>query len=426
MKFALLLTGNELMSGDTVDSNSAYVSQALKQIGVMPFIKQVVGDDLPLLVDSIVTLSQSADIVFVNGGLGPTVDDLTAQALAKAAGVGIEINQDALQHLKEWAAQRDFELSPSNLKQCELPQGCEVIDNPNGSAVGFSLRINQCLVLCTPGVPSEMKPMVDNYIVDLTLKEMGISAKRNISRIRTFGFTESGLQDMFDLEFPDWPDNVELGFRVQMPVLEIKVATLGEELDTLNQQWTQKVLDFLGPYVIGRDQLSLPQSLFDCLNQQDLKVTFAESCTGGLIASQFTQVAGSSVVFEGAYVSYSNRLKQAMLAVSEDTLVQHGAVSENVVCEMLQGALDATGADVGIAVSGVAGPSGGSAEKPVGTVWIAFGGNRGITTRKFYLPMRRDRFQSIVAAISMDLLRRYVLGLPTEDVQYFSELKRKK
>jgi len=299
MKFTLLLTGNELMSGDTVDSNSAFVSQALKQIGVMPYLKQVVGDDLSLLVDSISDLSKRSDVLFVNGGLGPTVDDLTAQALAGAAKLPLETHQEALQHLKDWAAQRDFELTASNLKQCELPQGCGIIPNPRGSAVGFSLRVNNCLVICTPGVPSELRAMVENHVIGLVSEELGISAKRKISRIRSFGITESGLQDMFDAQFPDWPDEVELGFRVQMPVLEIKVATLGEELDELNDIWTNKVIDFLGDYVIGRDQLSLPEAVVQALHQENKKVTFAESCTGGMIASMLTQVSGSSQVFDG-------------------------------------------------------------------------------------------------------------------------------
>jgi nicotinamide-nucleotide amidase len=425
MKISLLLTGNELMSGDTVDSNSAYIAQSLKDLNLVPYIKKVVGDDLSLLVSSIKELSQVSDVLIINGGLGPTVDDLTAVALSQAIGSPIERNQEAYERLDEWAVRRGFVLTESNLKQADLPAVCQVIDNPYGSAVGFRCIHDDCLVMCTPGVPSELKPMVEDQLLPLIRQHGAIEATSKISRLRLFGITESGLQDTVNRVFPEWPANVELGFRVQMPVIEIKIATVGDDLLDLNQQWVDKFTAHFGDYVIGRDSTRLSQSLNKALLDRGLKIATAESCTGGLIAAGITSEAGSSDVFEAGYVTYSNRMKSQMLGVQNATLNAFGAVSEAVVREMVDGALEASQADIAVAISGIAGPAGGTTDKPVGTVWMAWGDNTAIKTRKFFLPIARQGFQRTCTAIAMDLVRRHVLGLSTE-IDYFSELKKKR
>jgi nicotinamide-nucleotide amidase len=425
MKISLLLTGNELMSGDTVDSNSAYIAQSLKDLSLVPYIKKVVGDDRPLLVSSIQELSQVSDVLIINGGLGPTVDDLTAVALSQAIGSPITRNADAFAKLDEWATRRGFVMTESNLKQTDLPEACEIIDNPNGSAVGFRCIANDCLIMCTPGVPSELKPMVENHLLPLIRDQGNIEAKSHITRLRLFGITESGLQDTVNQVFPDWPEEVELGFRVQMPVIEVKFATIGDQFLALNHQWTEKFEAHFHDYVIGRDSTRLSQALNDALRDNNLVLTTAESCTGGQIAAAITSEAGSSSVFEAGYIVYSNRIKQQSLGVPEALLIEHGAVSQAVVIAMAEGAIEKSAADMAVSISGVAGPDGGTAEKPVGLVWMAWGKAGNITARKFFLPMGRVGFQRTATALAMDLVRREVLGLPT-DIDYFSELKKKR
>jgi len=424
MKISLLLTGNELMSGDTVDSNSAYIAQSLKDLNILPYIKKVVGDDLPLLISSIKELAKLSDVLIVNGGLGPTVDDLTAVALSQAISSPIKRNDDAYQHLQNWATERDFIISESNLKQADLPEDCTIIDNLNGSAVGFSCEYEGCLILCTPGVPSELKPMVDQELLPRIRLHGAITITNHITRLRLFGITESGLQDMINQVFPDWPNDVDIGFRVQLPVIEVKIVTVGIDSLTLNEYWTNKFISHFSDYIIGRDATRLSEALNQVLNQAGMTLTTAESCTGGMISSQITSEAGSSSVFSAGFVTYSNAIKESVLGVNEASLSTYGAVSKQVVLEMAKGALVKSGADIAVAVSGVAGPSGGSSEKPVGTVWIAWGQKNNLMTRHFLLPMGRQRFQSMVAAIAMDLVRREVLSLPT-DVGYFSELKKR-
>lgn len=425
MKISLLLTGNELMSGDTVDSNSAYIAQSLKDLSIMPYIKKVVGDDMDLLVSSIQELSAVSDVLVVNGGLGPTVDDLTSVALSKAINSPIGRNADAYAKLEEWANRRGFVMTESNLKQTELPQACEIVDNPVGSAVGFRCEHNGCLIICTPGVPSEFKPMVENHVLPL-IREFGhITAKSHITRLRLFGITESGLQDSVNEKFPDWPKEIDLGFRVQLPVIEVKFTSVGEEFLDLNRQWAEKFKSVFSDYVIGTDSIRLTQALNNALLQKKLTITTAESCTGGQIASGITSEAGSSAVFEAGFVVYSNRMKQSILNVPEQILEKHGAVSEATVLALSNGALEVSGADIAVSISGIAGPTGGSDEKPVGLVWIAWGTKDNLIARRFFLPMGRVGFQRTATALAMDLVRRHVLGLPTT-IDYFSELKKKR
>lgn len=425
MKISLLLTGNELMSGDTVDSNSAYIAQSLKDLSLVPIIKKVVGDDIDLLVGSIKELAAVSDVLVVNGGLGPTVDDLTALALSKATNSPLAQHAEAYAKLEEWAERLGFVLTESNLKQAMLPSICDIIDNPYGSAVGFKCLYDDCLILCSPGVPSEFKPMVEDHLLPLISEYGNLESTSQITRLRVFGVPESGLQDTVNRVFPDWPDNVELGFRVQMPVVEVKIVTIGEHLCDLNKEWTEKFRKQFADYVIGGDDLRLSQALNNALAENGKTLTTAESCTGGLISSGITSESGSSGVFQAGFITYSNDMKQHMLGVKLETLQAHGAVSQAVVAEMALGAIEQSGSDIAIAVSGVAGPSGGTDSKPVGTVWVAFGEKDNLITRRFFFPGSRLRVQKTAAAIAMDLVRRYVLGLPT-DVDYFSELKKRR
>lgn len=424
MKISYLLTGNELMSGDTVDSNSSMLSQSLKDIGLMPFKKVVVGDDFELLVSSMRALIKESEVLIVNGGLGPTRDDLTAQALAKAIDQPIERHPQALSWLQEWAGTRGFMVTESNLKQADLPKGSKVIDNPVGSAVGFSYVHDNCLILCTPGVPSELKLMVAEQLLPLIRKQGNFTDSSDINRMRLFGITESGLQDIIDAKFPDWPAEVELGFRVQMPVIELKIRTIGDANRSLNTQWSEKIRTLFADYIIGSNDTRLSQAVNQALSKAGKKLVTAESCTGGAIAAGLVSEAGASSTFVGGFTTYSNAMKQSVLGVSDTTLELQGAVSEATVIEMVQGALGRSDADIALAITGIAGPTGAVPGKPVGTVWIGWGELQKQNARHFFLPMSRHRFQKTAAAIAMDLLRRELNGLPT-DVDYFAELKRK-
>jgi len=417
---ALLLTGNELMTGDIVDSNSAMMASDLLDIGLTVNYKATIADDMTVLVSELQRLSALHDVLIVNGGLGPTRDDLTAEALALACGTSIEEHPEALAHLTELFETKGFTLNAANLKQAALPKGALVVANPVGSAVGFKIELNDCLVICTPGVPSELKVMLKQEISPLLRRLTHASNDPLRERLRVFGMGESGLQQSIYDHFPDWPEAIELGFRASLPLLELKLQSKGENHRPLLATWRAKVIKHLGAHFVTDTGQSLAAIVIDQLRERNQTMTCAESCTGGLIASQITAVSGASGVFEAGFVTYSNAIKTKLLQVPEKDLQQHGAVSDLVVRQMLKGALQQSSADIGVAVSGIAGPDGGSDDKPVGLVWIAWGRKDAVQSKAFYLPVSRVRFQQIVAAMALDLVRRELMGLNDAPL-YFEE-----
>jgi nicotinamide-nucleotide amidase len=422
MRINLLLTGDELMSGDTVDSNSSMIARQLTPLGWRIQQKLTIGDDLPRLVAAMQQLSRDCDLLLINGGLGPTVDDLTAEALAAAAATPLAEHPVALEHLQLWCGERGISLNAANRKQALLPQGCEIVANPVGSAVGFSLRLNGCLVICTPGVPRELDAMLEQIILPSLRASFPVGAA-HVKRFALLGIGESQLQQRISDTIPDWPDSVGLGFRAGFPFLELKLTTASADDETLLAPLLERLQPLIADSVIAdvpasSTAFSLPEELIKLLTARKKHIAVAESCTGGLIAAQLTAIAGSSQVFEGGFVTYSNRMKHTVLGVQEETLQTHGAVSEPVVCEMVAGALRISRADYAVAVSGVAGPGGGSEDKPVGTVWIAWGSADNIRAVRLLIPLGRLMFQQYVAALAMDLIRRDVLGI-TEAPAYF-------
>ncbi|MBA6339083.1 CinA family nicotinamide mononucleotide deamidase-related protein [Colwellia sp. BRX8-7] len=408
----LLLTGNELMTGDIVDSNSAMIAQQCKAIGIKISRKVTLADDLDLLAKEIEHLTKDADVLIINGGLGPTTDDLTAQALAMASQRSLKQHPMALAHLKTWCEQRNAHLGKANLKQALLPENCNIIANRIGSAVGFSLTLNDCQIFCTPGVPSELNIMLDEVIIPELASQSNFTAEMDITRLQLFGIGESTLQSMLVKNFPNWPKEVEVGFRASSPLIELKLTVEKNEHLSIKIDLIQKIKTLLNDHIIEeiKDKpYSLAELVLQLCQQKNLKITTAESCTGGLIASEITKISGSSSSFEAGFVTYSNNMKSKLLHVDENILEQHGAVSEQTVIAMAEGALAIAGADLVIAVSGIAGPTGGSKEKPVGSVWIAWGNKDKIHTKYFCIKANRENFQRTVAARSLDLIRRLLI-----------------
>ena len=410
VQVALLLTGNELMSGDTVDSNSSRIALALGAHKIAVGKKITVGDDPALLSDSLMDLCASAEVVIINGGLGPTEDDLTAELVAEVAGQALVDHPKAIEHLEEWCERRGLELNASNLKQALLPEGADLVANPIGSAVGFALEVNGALVITTPGVPVELTAMLPE-ICDRIASRVG-GGTAFIRRLQTFGIGESTIQELVNARTDDWPNGVTLGFRSGLPQLELKLQVDDASLLDNRDEAEALLHELIGDHIIGYDDEQLAMSLQRALLDRQMSVTAAESCTGGLIASLITREAGSSQVFGSGFITYSNVAKHSVLGVPEASLAQHGAVSESVVLAMLAGALEKSGSDIGIAVSGIAGPGGGSDDKPVGTVWMAWGTAAHHRAIRLQVPGSRERFQILVAAIGLDIMRRQVLALP--------------
>ncbi|MFK8041585.1 CinA family nicotinamide mononucleotide deamidase-related protein [Congregibacter sp.] len=415
----LLLTGDELMSGDTVDSNSALIARELSGLGLTPCRRVTLGDDRQALAREMTALSQDADVLIVNGGLGPTIDDLTAEVLAEVAGSGLEEHPDALEHLERWCKKRKLILNAANRKQAMLPKGCTLIPNPVGSAVGFSLVVNDCLVLCTPGVPGELRAMLP-VILERLRTIYGITLQKDVLRLQTFGLGESTAQQLLMDEHPDWPSEVILSFRAGAPQLELKLSITRAEDRGLRDNCRQWMESLFGDHIIGEGDTRIAEAVIDLARKAGVTLSCAESCTGGMIASMLTQISGASDVFPGGFVTYSNALKQSVLGVPASTLEADGAVSEATVKAMVAGALDASGADLAVAVSGIAGPGGGSKEKPLGTVWLAWGDRERVETVCLCWPVERVLFQTMVAAAALDVLRRRLAGIDKQS-SYFDQ-----
>ena len=407
----LLMTGNELMTGDIVDSNSAKIAHALSNIGLAITRKITVSDKLSILIDEIRDISKKADILIINGGLGPTIDDMTSQALATAASIPIKEHPDALAHLKVWCEKKGVPLSHTNYKQAVLPLGCMVVNNPIGSAVGFSIMLNDCQIFCTPGVPSELSVMLEQEIIPI-LAQSSTEQFYLVRRFLVFGIGESKLQEILNNAYPEWPTEIELGFRANSPMLELKFTIIKESNRSILTFWIDKVHQLIGLHIIAEISEQPPtmaEVVVNLLAQQGKTLVTVESCTGGLIASQLTKISGASKVFEAGFVTYSNEMKTQMVSVNPDTLEKYGAVSKEVAKEMALGGLKKTKTDFVIAVTGIAGPTGGTSEKPVGSVWIAWGSNQKIQARYFCIRGNRSYFQKMTTTRSLDLIRRELL-----------------
>ena len=421
LKVQLLLTGNEIMSGDTVDSNSALIAQRLSELAITVYRKVTVGDDVALLESELAAMASDADLLIVNGGLGPTIDDLTAEVLAKVTGTGIEAHPQAVAHLEDWCGRRRLPLNAANLKQAMLPAGATVIDNPIGSAVGFEMQVGSCRVLCTPGVPGELAAMLDGIVADLA-RRTDRPMERDILRLQTFGLGESTAQQLISDGISDWPDEVELGFRAGAPQMEIKLSINSTSAMPARQRCREQLEQLFGDHIIGEGGTTLAARVLELLRERGATLTTAESCTGGLIASMLTRIPGSSDGFHAGFITYANAIKHSVLGVDAQALESEGAVSEPVVRQMALGAMERSSADYAIAVSGIAGPDGGSPDKPVGTVWLAWGSQDKLHTCCLRWPVERTLFQTMVAAAGLDMIRRTLQGLDTQP-HYFSQRK---
>lgn len=422
MKIALLLTGNELMTGDTVDSNSAMIAQSLAVQGFDVAHKVTVGDDIDLIVAELDKLAALYPVIIINGGLGPTIDDLTSEALSLLTGEPLVENTQALTHVNEWCERRGVAANAANLKQTLLPASATVLANPVGSAVGIALRYRDCLLLCTPGVPPELAAMLKGSVLSELQVSFPDASARLVRRLKLFGMGESSLQQIIADQCPHWPSEVVVGFRAGAPLLELKLEIEDQAHLPLRDQCEVELRKVVGDFIVGENDDTLGAIVIGLLQQQNKQLTLAESCTGGMIASNVTAISGASSVFGAGFVSYSNAIKSSVLGVDADLIETHGAVSEPVARAMAEGALERSAAHCAIAVTGIAGPDGGTDDKPVGSVWVAWGGMGSINAHLFHYPVGRKMFQTMVSALALDLLRRYLLG--STDVPNYFQRKR--
>ncbi|CAG9296012.1 CinA family nicotinamide mononucleotide deamidase-related protein [Celerinatantimonas diazotrophica] len=406
MIIEMLSTGDEVLQGDIVDTNAAWAGQQLAERGLKFSRRQTVADDLATLVEVMDECCQRADWLLVNGGLGPTSDDLSAEAAGKLLGVPLELNQQWVANMQQWYRQKQREMPPSNLKQAMLPQGAELIDNPVGTACGFIITHHQCHVLFTPGVPSEFKHMLSHS----WLPRLSDGDSTRVKRFFAFGLSESGLaQQLADIELPA---GVRLGFRAARPSIEVKVFSQKVLTPEIKRVY-ELIRAQLKEQLFSEDNGNWAEFVQHKMIAKGLKLTCAESCTGGMLASQLVSVPGSSAYFERGFVTYTNQAKVQMLGVSSQLLEHYGAVSVEVAQAMAKGALAHSEADLALSITGIAGPDGGSDDKPVGTVCFALATAQSCFTQRLLLTGRtRQAIRETAAATALDMLRRYLNEQP--------------
>jgi len=409
MKAEILSTGDEIRTGALVDSNTAWIAERLERQGVSVTRHQSVGDDLEALTDVITEISRRADVAVVTGGLGPTVDDRTIEAAARAGGVQLVLDAAALAELEAFFKKRGWPCSPSNRKQAMVPQGAACLPNPIGTAPGVRFTINGCTFFFMPGVPAEMRRMLDEQVLPRIGAMQGDRQEFNLLRtISTFGIGESRVGEMISAVTEHFPE-ITLGLRAKFPEIQIKLylrthdEPAGQDILTAADNWVSGVM---GPSVFSHHGRTMAEEVGRLLLDRGATLALAESCTGGLTANWITNTAGSSGYFLFSGVTYHNTAKIKVLGVSERTLLDKGAVSEETARQMAEGARRVGGATYGLAITGIAGPDGGTGEKPVGTVWVALATADGtVANRHCFTFGQRLMNKRMFAMTALNMLR---------------------
>lgn len=415
---SIITIGDELLIGQVIDTNSAFVSQQLNKAGVWVKRRVAVGDNKEEIIRALDEESRDTNIIIITGGLGPTADDITKPVLCQYFGGKMVMNEDVKKHLV-YLFEQVFRrpIIERNLKQAEVPDVCTVLPNARGTAPGMWFEKEGKVFVSLPGVPHEMKGLIINEVVPRLQKafDMPFISHRTLL---TAGIGESYIAETIK----DWearlPEHLKLAYlpnygmvRLRITGWSISKEQLEKELDTEFAQLKVLVQEWL----VTDEDNTLQMALSKLLRSKNKTMATAESCTGGYIAHLITAIPGASNVYKGSVVSYDNEVKIRELQVSPDTLRAHGAVSEQVVKEMVAGALTALNTDYAVAVSGIMGPDGGTPEKPVGTVWVAVGDRQKLVTQKFQFRFDRERNIEMTATQALNLLRKFIVEREQEN-----------
>jgi nicotinamide-nucleotide amidase len=417
MRAEILCVGSELLLGQIIDTNAAYIAGQLARIGVDLHRKQTAGDNLERITDCIKGALSRADVLVITGGLGPTTDDLTREAIAGALGTPLEYQEDLAQNLRDFFAKRNYQIGETTLRQAYLPGTCVELHNPVGTAPGVQFHgeyegVGNKWIFAVPGVPREMKAMLDGGIIPILTSHMGGERQIIVSRVlRAFGIGESGLADQVEdiLTSATNPSVAPLIFGNTEVHLRLTAKARDEdEAKILLDKTENRIRERVGTHIFGIDAQTMPSVTLELLQKRGATLGIAESLTGGVLGSFISDVPGSSAVFRGGVVAYNADLKREILGVDAQTIEEKSVVSEEVAREMALGAQKLTGATFALATTGEAGPESQS-DAPVGTVWLALAHEDGVLTEKRDFHGDRDAIRKRAALSALDLLRRHLL-----------------
>lgn len=411
MRVELVIVGNELLNGDLADTNTARIGTFLRARGLRVHQGQTVPDEPDAIVSALAAAAARADLVLVTGGLGPTEDDLTVASAAKWAGVEMLEDARQLARIRARFESRGYVFTPNNSRQALVPAGATSLDNPAGTAPGVRMEHGGATLFFFPGVPRELARLMVDHL-DPWLAEHAAVRPLISHVLKTFGKTESAVAGLLEPMRRD--PRLHVAYRASMPEIQVTLHVEDDDPDAarvLLEELSTQARELLGAIVYSEDKAeSFAEAIARLNGARETPLTFAtaESCTGGLVAAMVTEVPGVSAWFLEGVVTYSNAAKRARLAVPEALLIEHGAVSEPVARAMAEGARTTTGADVAVAITGVAGPGGGTAAKPVGTVHIAMATPDGTEHRVRRLPFNRKLNRIVSTWAALDMFRRYL------------------
>jgi len=410
MRISTLSIGDELICGEVVDTNAAHIAGTLLEHGLRVRRHVVVGDVSEDIVSILNELASQNDSLIVTGGLGPTMDDLTAQAAAHATGRRLMVNAEAREHvIRYFATHGALANAIPTDKQAMIPDKSVIIPNPNGTACGFQLIHRGCFVFFLPGVPSEMKPMLRATVLAFLLERTTRKKALLSSFLNLFGLSEPEVDSRLNGIVALCPG---LGMSICVTFPWVRVTLRAEaDTETAARSSLQEAMDLvrerLGEYIFSEGTESMDEVVARLLRQQGVTLALAESCTGGMISQRITAIPGSSACFLEGVVTYSNSAKERLLGVPPAILDRNGAVSSECAAAMAEGIRRAAGSDLGLAVTGIAGPDGGTADKPVGTVFISLATQDGCRTERFLFGRGRDEIRVMTAWTALEWLRRY-------------------
>lgn len=403
----LLTIGDELLIGQVVNTNASWMGQELNKAGFI--IKQVtsISDNESAILQTLNEARKRAQVILITGGLGPTKDDITKYTLCKYFNTKLVFNEDAYKNLERIFKARGREITPTNKGQAEVPENCIVLQNKNGTAPGMWFEEGDNVIVSMPGVPFEMKAMMENDVIPRLQKKYA-STQIIHKTILTQGVGESFLSDMITAWEDALPANMKLAYLPSPGMVRLRLTAVGDDNDLLQKtdEQVNALLQLIQPFVFGFGDETIQEIVGGMLLAKAKTISLAESCTGGYVSHLITSIPGSSGYFMGSVISYDYRIKNTELSIPQEMLNEHGAVSEPVVRLMAENILNKFDTDYSIATSGIAGPGGGTAAKPVGTVWIAVASNKKTIAKKFLLGTDRLRNIQVAADTALNMLRK--------------------
>jgi nicotinamide-nucleotide amidase len=411
MKASIITIGDELLIGQTVDTNSAWMGAELSKCGFDVYRMISVHDRREDILYALKEATGKSDVVLITGGLGPTSDDITKQTLCEFFNTHLVINADVLNMIEKMMHHRNFPMNEKNRRQAEVPESCRVLKNDEGTAPGMWFEQDKTIFISMPGVPHEMKHLMEKLVLP-ELKKRFISQVIIHRNIMTYGTFESRLADILTDFESGLPANIKLAYLPASGIIKLRLTGTGTDRDSLSEILNKKVdilYKTIPDYIYAEDEESLEMVIGKLLKEKQKTLSTAESCTGGEIAHLITSVAGSSAYYMGSVIAYANSAKMHLLGVKASTIEKYGAVSEQTVKEMAEGARKLFNTDYSVATSGIAGPDGGSEEKPAGTLWIAVSSDAGVVCEK--RSFGNDRMINLLrfSLASLNLLRKQII-----------------